>query len=105
MRDHEPWCASRYKQEGVPPAPCDCGSEREQAQPLAPFNPLDKSKRRKRGRVAWRGNLPAQFCVKCEGSMTKRIDIVPHDPAQPPRVMAACLDPECAHLRELQPPA
>jgi hypothetical protein len=103
VREHEGWCASRYRYENTPPMACDCGAEKEIAQELAPFNPLAMLKKRKK--TGWLGKLPAQFCVKCEGARTKRVAIVPADPQQPERVFAACMDAECAHLRELQTPA
>jgi hypothetical protein len=51
--------------------------------------------------VEWRGNLPDQFCVKCESAPVKAVVLTPKDAKYPTRVFAACLTPECAHIREL----
>ncbi len=101
MRAHEEWCASRYHVEhNTPPLSCDCGAEQENAEHLAPFNPLQGGKKRK---VKWRGNLPDQFCVKCESGPVKAVLLTPAGQKKPTRVFAACLALECAHIRELDP--
>ena len=48
-----------------------------------------------------RGDLPAQFCVKCEGSNVKAVIIEPRDTRKPTRYFAVCLDTVCMHMREL----
>lgn len=102
MRDHESWCASRYRQGNEPPSACDCGAEREGAQTLSTFSPIKRSKKSK---TRWAGRLPAQFCVQCEGSQVKRVTVVPKDEKEPTRVFAACMNAACAWIRELEQPA
>ena len=99
MRAHEGWCASRYHQDGVPPAACDCGAVQENAQHLAPFNPLTGGEKPP---TSWAGRLPDQFCVKCEGGPVKAVVITPKPGRpEPTRIFAACLAAECTHIREL----
>jgi len=98
VRAHEKWCASRYHSVhgDDPPSACDCGAERENAQTLASFNPLGE----KKGKVNWAGNLPAQFCLACEGSSLKRaVVMVVKDGKPQARTFAVCLD--CMEVREI----
>ena len=81
---------------------CDCGAEQENAAHLAPQQ--GGLKRRRQGeKTRWRGQLPDQFCAKCESAPVKLVTVVPKDPQYPTRYFAACLTSECAHIRELEP--
>ncbi len=82
---HETWCASYYHDEAGP-RPCDC-----------------RAAERVRPKAQWRGELPDQFCEKCEGFPVRLIIVRPRPDAesQSLRFFAACFVPGCAHIREL----